>query len=197
LRYSIARCPALPFRTTADLVDAAKRNPGKLTYGSSGVGSLYHLMGELVKMSAGIDLVHVPYKGSAQSVADLMAGQIDVAFGGANVLPQVKSGKIRILALLDNRRINPDIPAITETVPAYQKLPAWFGVLGPAGMPPAIVKRLETELIRATVAPELKPRWDEGGFVVVAGGSEQFAATLRSDVALITRIVKAASIHPE
>jgi tripartite-type tricarboxylate transporter receptor subunit TctC len=189
--------PSLPVHTVADLVEFAKRNPGKLAYGSSGVGSLYHLTGELVKMSAGIDMVHVPYKGSPQTLADLIANQIQVTFGGANILPHVKSGKVRILAHLDSRRINPEIPAITETLPAYRKLPSWFGFLGPAGMSVAVVKRLESEFVKATLSPELKPKWDEGGFVIVASSAEQFAATMQSDIELITRIVKAAGIQPE
>jgi tripartite-type tricarboxylate transporter receptor subunit TctC len=189
--------PATPFKTVAELVDYAKQNPGKLSYGSSGIGSLYHLMGELVKMSAGIEAVHIPYKGSPQIVADLLAGQIQWAFGGANILGAAKAGKIRILALLHDKRINPDIPAITETVPAYRRLPAWFGFLGPAKMPPAVVKRLEAEFMKATLSPELKPRWDEGGFVIQALGAEQFAQVMQSDVEQITRIVKAAGIKPE
>src|SRR4051812_18449052 len=177
--------PATGFRTAGDLVDYAKKFPGKLAYGSSGTGSLYHLMGELVKLSAGIDMVHVPYKGSPQSVTDLIANQIQVAFGGANILGQVRSGKIRILALLHDKRINPEIPAITETLPGYRRLPAWFGLLGPAGMPPAVVKRLEGEFIKATLSPTLKPKWEEGGFVIHATTSEQMAAQMRSDVELI------------
>src|SRR6185503_10362320 len=157
--------PQTPFSTTAEFVDYAKKNPGKLSYGSSGVGSLYHLTGEAIKMFAGIDMVHVPYKGSPQSVADLIANQIQVTFGGANILGQVRAGKIRILSLLQNERINPQIPAISEAIPAFRKLPAWFGFLGPANMPVAVVKRLESEFIRATLSPELKPKWDEGGFV--------------------------------
>src|SRR4051812_9244289 len=189
--------PQQPFRTAGELVDYAKKNPGKLAYGSSGVGSLYHLMGELVKLSAGIDMIHVPYKGSPQAVSDLMANQIQLAFGGANILAQAKSGKVRVLALLDNKRLSADIPAISESVPAYRKLPAWFGFLGPAGLPAPIVKRLETEFLKATLLPEVKPRWDEGGFVVVAANAEQFAAILQSDIELITRIVKVANIRPE
>ena len=189
--------PQQPFRNAAELVDYAKKNPGKLAYGSSGVGSLYHLMGELVKLSAGIDMVHVPYKGSPQAVADLMANQIQLAFGGSNILGQVKSGKVRVLALLDTKRLSPDIPAIAESVPAYRRLPAWFGILGPAGLPAPIVKRLESDFLKATLLPEVKPRWDEGGFVVVAANAEQFAGMLQSDIELITRIVKAANIRPE
>ncbi len=189
--------PQTGFQTVAEFLDYAKKNPGKLSYGSSGIGSLYHLMGEQLKMAAGIDMVHVPYKGSPQSVTDLVANQIQLAFGGANILGQVRSGKIRILALLQDQRINPSIPAITESIPNYRKLPAWFGFLGPANMPPAVVKRLEAEFIKATLSPELKPKWDEGGFVVQALNSEQFAQTLQSDIELITKIVKVAGIQPE
>ena len=189
--------PQQPFRNVAELVDFAKKNPGKLAYGSSGVGSLYHLMGELVKLSAGLDLVHVPYKGSPQAVADLMANQIQLAFGGANILPQARSGKIRVLALLDTRRNNPDVPAIGESIPGYRRLPAWFGLLGPAGLPPAITRRLEGDFLKATLLPEVKPRWEEGGFVLVAANAEQFTTMLHNDVELITRIVKAANISPE
>ena len=196
--YLIAN-PGLPANTMSELIDYAKRNPGKLNYGSSGIGSLYHLSGELIRISAGLDLVHVPYKGSPQTVPDLIAGQIMLSFGGANILPHVKSGKIKILALLEDKRLPgwPGAPAITETVPGYRKLPTWFGVLGPAGMPAPVVTRLQNEFIRAVNAPELRARWDEGGFVIVGGTAEQFAATLKSDIEITGRIVKAANIRPE
>ena len=119
------------------------------------------------------------------------------SFGGANILPQARSGKIRVLALLDTRRNNPDVPAIGESIPGYRRLPAWFGLLGPAGLPPAITRRLEGDFLKATLLPEVKPRWEEGGFVLVAANAEQFTTMLHNDVELITRIVKAANISPE
>jgi tripartite-type tricarboxylate transporter receptor subunit TctC len=149
---------SLPVKTLPELIDYAKSNPGKLTYASGGIGSATHLMGEMFKAMAGIDIVHVPYKGQAPAVNDLLAGHVDMFFEGQIVKPHVDDGKLRVLATTGPQRwfMYPDIPTTTEAgLPDLVSAP-WWGLQGPKGMPAPIVERLNRSMVAALKDPEVQ-----------------------------------------
>jgi tripartite-type tricarboxylate transporter receptor subunit TctC len=192
--------PSLPVKSLKELVDYAKRNPGKISYGSSGIGTNHHLSGELVKQVAGIDMVHVPYKGGADVLTGLITGQVPVAFGIlATAASQVKTGKVKILAINNAKRYSamPDIPTVTEQLPGYEPAPGWMGYFGPAGLPRPVLTRLHTELVKVLAQPEIRAKAEGIGFTVETDTPEEFAAEIKRDIALVGRIVKAAGIQPE
>ena len=192
--------PSLPINSVAELVDYAKRNPGKLSYGSSGIGSGYHLAAETLKQAAGIDMVHIPYKGAIQALQDLYAGQLDVSFltlGTAT--PLHASGKIRMLGLLQAKRYRgaPDLPTLAETVPGSTLPDSWFALVGPAGLPQPIVQRLYQSLVGALKTQEVqawltKNLHDGGG-----NTPEEFAAEYQRSFAVYARAIKLAGVKPE
>ncbi|MSQ53602.1 MAG: tripartite tricarboxylate transporter substrate binding protein [Betaproteobacteria bacterium] len=192
--------PTLPINNVADLVDFARRNPGKLTYGSSGIGSGYHLAAETLKQAAGIDMLHIPYKGAIQALQDLYAGQLDVSFltlGTAT--PLHASGKIRMLGLLQAKRYRgaPDLPTLAESVPGSTLPDSWFGLIGPAGLPQPIVQRLYQSLLTALKTHEVqawlaKNLHDGGG-----NTPEEFAAEIRRSFEVYARAIKLAGVKPE
>ncbi|OAI53820.1 MFS transporter [Betaproteobacteria bacterium SCGC AG-212-J23] len=173
----------LPVRTVPELIEYARKNPGKLTNGSSGNGTTGHLGGELFKMMTGISMVHAPYKGSPQAINDLMAGRIQVMFDNVpSIGPHVKAGKVRGLGVSSLVRAAqfPQIPAIAESVPGYQTN-AWGGVIGPAGLPPEIVKRLSLEIRKALAAPEVAERYRVLDTEPDGSGPEAFAELVRRE----------------
>ena len=197
---AIAVSTSQSFKTVKELVDFAKANPGKLTFGSSGVGSIPHFDGELLKAAASIDLLHVPYKGIAQIIPELMAGRIDIAFPGVGrIAPQVAAGKARILAVLSTVRFArlPDIPSITDTVSGYRPAPLWFGIFAPAGTPRPVVQKLYSSLAFALNAPEVNTNFESEGFRVLATTPEELAARMRSDSELTAKLVKAVGLKAE
>ena len=192
--------PSLPMNSLKELVDYAKRNPGKISYGSSGIGTNHHLSAELVKQVAGIDMVHVPYKGGADVLTGLVTGQVPVAFGIlATATSQVKSGKVKILAINNAKRYSamPDIPTVSEQVPGYEPPPGWMGYLGPAGLPRPLVGRLYNELVKVLAQPDIRAKAEGIGFTVETNTPEEYAAQIKHDLALVGKIVKAAGIQPE
>jgi tripartite-type tricarboxylate transporter receptor subunit TctC len=192
--------PSLPMNSLKELVDYAKRNPGKISYASSGIGTNHHLSAELVKQVAGIDMVHVPYKGGADVLTGLVSGQVPVAFGIlATAASQVKSGKIKILAINNAKRYSamPDIPTVSEQVPGYEPAPGWMGYLGPAGLARPVLGRLHTELVKVLAQPDIRAKAEDIGFTIETGTSEEFAAAIKRDLAIVGKIVKAAGIQPE
>ena len=145
----------LPVKTLPELITHLKRNPGKLVMASGGNGTTGHLGGELFKALTGTYMLHVPYRGSPQAIADLIAGEAQVIFdNSSSIAPHVTSGRVRALAVSASKRLPafPDLPAIAEVVPGYETV-AWGGIIGPAGLPPDVVKRLETEMKKALAAP--------------------------------------------
>ena len=191
---------ALPVSNLRELIDLAKRDPGKLTYSSAGVGTLFHLTGELFKQTAGVDMVHIPYKGAAQALADLASGQISVTFSIlAPVLSHVRSGKVRLLAIMESARNTslPDVPTVNETLPGFQKLGGGLGFFGPAGLPRPIVQRLNTEIVKAIYAPEVRSKLEDFGFRVSAGTPEEFAALMKAEYETYARAVKLAGLKQE
>ena len=191
--YAMVVHPSVPVRTVAELVAYAKANPGKLSYGSAGAGSAPHLSMELLKQRAGIDLVHVPFKGGGPMVADLLGGQIQVVIADqANLMPQVKAGKLRALAVgTVVRSANyPDLPTIAESgYPGFEAR-AWQGIAGPAGMPPDIVRQLQAAIAKVMAMPEVRARLVEGGLDPIVTTPEEFGAFIRAEIAKWSKVAK-------
>lgn len=192
--------PSLPARNVRELIALARAQPGKLLYASAGNGTPPHLAAELFKLMTDTQLVHVPYKGNAQAMTDLIAGQIALSFPTIpSALPHVQTSKLRALGVTSARRVGalPDIPAIAEAgVPGYDGS-AWYGVLAPAGTPPAIVARLSAELLGALRAPDLKQKLIAQGLEPAAYTPEEFSALIIAELAKWGRVVAAAGVKIE
>jgi tripartite-type tricarboxylate transporter receptor subunit TctC len=191
---------ALGVNSVRDLIDLARRRPGELGYGTSGVGSVFHLLGELFNQTAGVKLQHVPYRGVGPAMQDVIGGHIPIVFTSVSTaLPNLKDGRIKILAVLEPTRYSRmlDIPSIAEALPAFRKPSSWFGYLGPPGMPPEIVARLNREIVKGLNAPDVLPKLEELGYTVIGGPPEQFAALIPDGIARFGAIIKAAGIQPE
>lgn len=187
----------VPVTGLRELVEHARRNPGKLAYASSGGGTSQHLAAEMLSQFAGIHMIHVPYKGGTNSLADLLSGQIQVGFVAIpSVLQHVKAGKLRMLAVIDDKRSPelPDVPTCAEALPGFAPRASWIGMFGPARLPPAVSARLGAELRRALHDPEVTRYLSANGMPVVAGTGEEFAARLREDIETWGPIVRAARI---
>lgn len=192
--------PALPVTSIKELIDYANRNPGKLSYGTSGVGTSHHLAGELIKTLTGIQWVHVPYKGGPPVLSDLMGGQIQVGFTIlATMAPYMNTGKIRIIAVNNDKRYPgiPDVPTVREQLPGYETPPAFVGYWGPAGLPQPIVTRLNTEIAKIVNTPEVRAKAQAIGFVVGTTTPEELTDLIKRAIANVAKIVKAAGIQPE
>jgi tripartite-type tricarboxylate transporter receptor subunit TctC len=171
-------------RSIKDLVAYAKANPGKLTFASGGNGSISHLLGEYFKSMAKVDMVHVPYKGDAQMVTDLIGGQVDMAFGTAVAfLPHLKSGKLVGIAVTNPARSTslPDLPTVSEAgVPGYEAV-QWFGIAAPTGTPQAVVQRLNNEIRAILALPDVRQKFGELGFEVVGNTPEEFGRFVNAE----------------
>ena len=191
--------PSLAVKSVKELIAYAKANPGKLNFASAGIGTSPQMSIELLKSMAGIDMVHVPYKGTAPGVVDLLAGQVLVmAPNLLTALPHIKSGKLRALAVTSARRSAalPDVPTVAEALPGYDST-QWYGVLAPAGTSRAIILRLYDEIVRALRDPEVGKRLAADGAEAVGSGPEEFAAFIRSETEKWARVAQAAGIKPE
>lgn len=191
---------ALPVSSVGELVAYAKARPGALSYGSSGVGSVFHLVGELFNQTAGVSINHVPYRGVAPALQDVIAGHIPMAFLSiSNVLALGDTGSVKILAVLEPMRFagRPNIPSMSEAIPAFRKPSSWFGVFGPAGLPAPMAARLNGEITKALVVADVKARLDENGLSVIGGSPEDFRALIVDGIARYGAIIKAAGIKPE
>ena len=197
---AFAANPQFPPKTMREFIDYAKANPGKVNFGSLGVGTSHHLTGEKLKLDAGIDMVHVPYKGSGPAHADLMGGQIQVMFDNiVALLPHFKSGKLRALAVSSLKRHPqlPDVPSLSEAGVKDFEAVAWFGLLAPPGTPRDIVARLNAEIVKVLAVPEIRQRLIDGGSEVIGNSPEAADRFLQSEIALWGRVVKAANIKAE
>src|SRR5688572_16583168 len=191
--------PSQPMRNVGDVVAYAKANPGKLSYGSSGVGTGPHMSIELFKYMTGIDIVHVAYKGAAPALNDVMGGQIPLSTGNlpGGPLAAIKAGKVRGLGVTTAKRSSraPDIPTFQEGgVPGYD-VAAWYGICAPAGVPSAIVAKLNAGIARVLSMPDVHRRLDEQGIEVKASTPEQFAAHVRAETAKWAKVVKAIGLE--
>jgi tripartite-type tricarboxylate transporter receptor subunit TctC len=185
--------PKLPAQDLKSLIALAKAQPGKLTIGLGGIGSSLHLAGEKLKLMTGIDLLNVPYKGTAPALTDLLGGQIDLMFiSMVTGAEHVKAGTVRAYGVTTTERQPkfPDIPAITETVPGFESS-AWFGVFGPAKLPDAITSKLNTVIVASLADPALKQRLETEGATPVGDSPAEFAAFVREDIKRWAPIVKA------
>lgn len=185
--------PAQPFKTVKELIAYAKANPGKLNFGSSGNGSSIHLSGELFKSMAKVDMQHVPYKGSAPAVTDLLGNQISVMFDNMpSAIQHVRSGKLRAIAVTTARRSPelPDVPTIAEAgVPGYEAT-SWFGMFAPAATPPAVITKLNAALVKVLAKPEIKKQINDQGAEVYSETSQQFAAFIQKESVKWGKVVK-------
>ena len=190
--------PKLPIKSLADLIAAAKAQPGKLTYGTPGIGTSPHLCMELFKSMAGVDLQHVPYKGTAAAVMDIIGGQIDAAFATAlTAKPLIDAGRLRALAVSGPRRIDtlPSVPPVAEAgVPGYEAM-QWYGLLAPAGTPAAVVERVHAEAMVALRSPEMKARLASDGAEPLGTTPAEFGAFIRRELDKWARVRDAAHIE--
>jgi len=192
--------PSVQAKSVKELVAYAKANPGKLSYGSAGNGGGTHLAGELFKDLAHVDLLHVPYKGSAPAMTDLLGGQVQLMFSdGPTALPQIKGGKVRALAVGSPKRsaLVPDVPTIAEAGLAGYEAYSWSGIVVPAATPKEIVAKLNADIVKALNDPEVRKRLLENGAEAMPGTPDQFAKTLRSEIVKWGKVVKAANIRAD
>ncbi len=186
----------LPVKSVKELLDYAKANPGKLTYGSVGIGSTTHLAGEMLNMTAGIKTVHVPYKGSTPILVDMMGGRIDLAFVGiSGSLQQARAGQIRAIAISTLKRSPsaPDIPAVAETLPGFE-LNSWYGMMAPAGTPRPVVMRLNQELNKALAMPDVIEWMKQNGLDPRGTTPEEHGAYIKAEIAKWGKVVQDAKI---
>jgi tripartite-type tricarboxylate transporter receptor subunit TctC len=193
---------SLPPNTTRELLDYVRKNPGKVTYGSTGIGSPFHMMGETLSSAAGLNMVHVPYSGRNSSNAqnDLLTGRIQLYFPSYTVMrPHIASGKVKVLAVMDTARYRrlPDLPALTEIVPAYKPVPSWNGFAGPAGLPQPIVARLHAAIVATLGDPGIEARLDELGIRSVGMGPEAFSKAMLAEIDDFAIIAKTIGLQPE
>lgn len=186
--------PSVPAKSIKELIALAKAKPGSLSFGSSGSGSSIHLSGELFKSMAGVDMLHVPYKGSGPAVSDLIGGQINMMFDNMpSSLPHVKAGRLRAIAVTSAKRspAMPDLPTVAESgVPGYESV-AWFGVLAPAGTPPALVKKLNAEIVKVLKSPDVAQRLASQGAEPVYNTPEEFSALIKTEMVKWAKVIKA------
>jgi tripartite-type tricarboxylate transporter receptor subunit TctC len=185
--------PGVPVNSVQELIAYAKANPGKLNFASSGSGTSIHLSGELFKVMAGVQMTHVPYKGSAPALSDLLGGQVQLMFDNLPPsLPQIKAGKLRALAVTSATRAPalPDVPTIAESgLPGFEAS-SWFGVLAPAGTPPAIIAKLNAEIGKWLASPEAKEKLAAVGANGAGGTPEDFARHIQAETAKWAKVVK-------
>jgi len=186
--------PSLPVNSVADLIKLAKAKPGTINFASSGNGTSIHLSGELFKTMTGVDMTHVPYKGSAPALADLIGGQVQVMFDNLpSSLPQIKGGKLRAIAVTSTKRAPalPDVPTVAESgLPGFEAS-SWFGILAPAGTPAPIIARINGEVNKWLQSPEGKQQLATQGAEAAGGPPEQFSAHIRTETDKWAKVVKA------
>jgi tripartite-type tricarboxylate transporter receptor subunit TctC len=197
--FVVAVNPSVPLRSIAELIAFAKANPGKLSYGSAGVGSTVHLAAELFKSMAGVDILHVPYRGVGPAITDLLGGQIQIVFAPAsNVLPLATSGQLRALAVTSAKRstLAPELPALGETLPGFEAV-GWYGLAVPTRTPKPTIAMLNAEANRALASSELVEKMRVQGYEPVGGTPEQASDWIKSEVERWTKVIHGAGIQPQ
>ena len=189
--------PSVPAKTVKEFIAVAKARPGKLNFASTGNGTSQHLSAELFKFMAGLDMVHIPYKGTAPALTELVAGQVDLAFENMPALiPHIQAGRLRALAVTTTKRsaVMPELPTIAEAaLPGYDAS-VWFGVFAPAGTPRPVVDRLHGEILKALQTQDLKSRMVAMGTDVSGMGPDDFSAYVRKEIPKWANLVKAAGV---
>ncbi len=191
--------PSVPAKTTGDLIAIAKARPGQITFASGGSGAATHLAGELLKIMAGVEMTHIPYKGAGPATIDLISGQVTWMFGTIlPTIPHVRAGKLRALAVSGKQRaaVLPEVPTVAEQVAGFEAS-SWYGVFAPAGTPADVIAKLNQEMVRALTPPEVRQRLAIEGTEVVAGNPDDFMNLFRAEVAKWARVVKQAGIRLE
>ena len=191
--------PAVPARTVAEFIALAKKEPGKYSFASGGNGSSAHLNGEMLKSLAGIDMTHVPYKGSSPAITDVISGQVQLMIGNLPpILPHIKSGKVRALGVTTTTRFaaTPEVPPVSETVAGYESL-AWFGLFAPVGTPKELLAKWHVDSVAVLALPDIRERVAQLGFDVVGNTPEAYAALIRNDIAKWQRVVKASGARAD
>jgi tripartite-type tricarboxylate transporter receptor subunit TctC len=191
--------PNTPYKTIKDVVDAAKAKPKAITFGSSGPGTGSHLAGELFQAAAGIELVHVPYKGSAAVIADLMAGRVDLLFEvGNTAIGRVRAGQVRAIATTAGRRMPalPDVPTVAESGFAGFETGAWNGYFVPAGTPPDIVAKLEDAVVKALATDYTKQKFEEAGVLPIPIRAAEFGKYFETDIEKWAKLVREGRLQP-
>ena len=191
--------PALPARTVAEFIAYARANPGKVNFGSGGAGTSVHMSGELFKMMTGVDMVHVPYRGAAPAVMDLIAGQVQVVFDNLpGSIEHIRAGSLRALAVTTAARSDalPDVPTVADTVPGFEAS-AWFGIGAPRNTPAEIVALLNREINAGMADPRIKARLIALGGMPIPGSPADFGKLLAAETEKWAKVVKFAGIKPE
>jgi tripartite-type tricarboxylate transporter receptor subunit TctC len=197
--FNVTVHPSVPARSISELIAFAKANPGKLNYATIGAGGGHHLVTELFKSRAAIDLVHVPFKGNAQAQAAIIAGDVQVMFEGPSILPHIKSGKVRALATTGTARTRslPDLPTMIEAgLPGFSMAP-WFGLSVPAGVPRPIVERLSRLVGDHLRAPATQAKFAVAGYEFIPGTPEEMTERIRSEIPLSAKLMRSVGIEPE
>ena len=197
-QYVLVTVAGSPIRRIDELISAARARPGALSYGSTGIGGGNHLAGELLALASKTQLTHVPYKGSAAALADLLGGQLSFMFDTViTAVPQIRSGKLRAFAVTSSKRASalPEVPTMQEAGVKDFDISQWQGVLAPAGTPRAIIDKLNAEIVKALRSPELRERLvTQGGNEIVTGTPEDLAALIKSDLQMYGKLVRDAKI---
>jgi tripartite-type tricarboxylate transporter receptor subunit TctC len=190
--------PSVPAKTVPEFITYAKANPGKIAMASTGTGAISHLSGELFKIMAGIDMVHVPYRGGTAVLTDLIGGQVQVLFIGTETIGHIKSGKLRALAVTTVTRFDllPDIPTVGEYLPGYE-VRAWFGIGAPRNTPTDIIEKLNREINAGLADPNMKTRLADLGGTVLAGSPADFGKLIADETEKWGKVIRAANIKPE
>jgi tripartite-type tricarboxylate transporter receptor subunit TctC len=199
LSFVLFTNPAVPANSLTELVTYAKANPGVLNYSSSGAGGLPHLAGELFSAAVGAKMVHVAYKGSAPSISDVMAGQVQMTFEAAAAgAQQVKAGRLKALGVTGKKRVAflPDVPAVQEVVPGFEVL-NWYGVVAPVGTPQETIRRLQQEIAKVMASPDIRDKMVAIGTEPVGSAPEDFGQYIKSETAKWGRIIREGNIRPD
>jgi tripartite-type tricarboxylate transporter receptor subunit TctC len=191
---------AVPVDTVEELIAYARSHPDELSYGSSGLGSVFHMMGELFNQTAGVRIKHVPYRGVAPAMQDVISGHIPMVFiSVSNAIPAMQTGRVKILAVLEPTRYPKlsQVRSMSEIVSAFQKPSSWFGFFGPAGLPREIATRLNIEMVKSLNASDVRGKLEDNGMTVIGGTPEQFGALMQDGIVRYGAIIKATGIQAE
>jgi tripartite-type tricarboxylate transporter receptor subunit TctC len=192
--------PSVPANNVKELIDYARKNPGKLAYATNGVGTVFHIMGEVFKHAAGIDMLHVPLQGAGDVLNQVLGGHVQIALASAVSIPNyVNSGKLRAIGIVTSTRYPdlPKVPTITEQLPKYESPGTWLGFFGPANLPGPVLARINQEFVRALTSPDVRPKLDQGGMLVVANSPQQFTEAIKKTYEIYGRAAKLANLQPE